>query len=214
ALTLSVQAQESGFQAELRHEGDHFKEDCGHFTLKGIGSCGQLLFTGHPFHIAAGSIAPQNGFAFGPAFVTHLNAGENWRLSWNADVVGSTNGSWRAGVYMKAVLVRFKTPKPGTAPPSSNRPPLHPVLNAYAQGMSLNKIDYFGLGPATTPQGRSFFGMRETIVGGNVLWPVSRTLNLSLYGEANGRFVAIRGSHHQGSPSIEQVYTEATAPGL
>jgi len=56
--------------------------------------------------------------------------------------------------------------------------------------------------------------MRETIVGGNVLWPVSRTLNLSLYGEANGRFVAIRGSHHQGSPSIEQVYTEATAPGL
>lgn len=29
-----------------------------------------------------------------------------------------------------------------------------------------------------------------------------------------GRFVDIRGSHGQGSPSLDQVYTEATAPGL
>jgi hypothetical protein len=58
--------------------------------------------------------------------------------------------------------------------------------------------------------------MREIIPGVNAIVPVSilKWLNLSLYGEANGRFVDIRGSHGQPSPSIEQLYTETTAPGL
>jgi hypothetical protein len=37
---------------------------------------------------------------------------------------------------------------------------------------------------------------------------------LSLFGEANGRFVAIRAENSQSSPSIGQLYTDATAPGL
>jgi hypothetical protein len=210
---------ESQFAADLRHEGDKFKESCGHFDLKSFADCGQLLFTGHPFHIAAGSIAPQNGFSFGPSLVAHLTPNESWRLSWNADLVASTNGSWRAGVYMKSIYIKPRkiVMKPG-GPPGTSKPKLavqeYPVLNVYAEGISLNKITYFGLGPATTPQGRSFFGMREVIAGGSALWPVYEPLKLSLYGEANGRFVDIRGSRGQSSPSIEQIYTDATAPGL
>ena len=56
--------------------------------------------------------------------------------------------------------------------------------------------------------------MRETIVGANVIWPIFSPLNISLYGEMNGRFVAIRASAGQPSPSIDQLYAEATAPGL
>jgi len=58
--------------------------------------------------------------------------------------------------------------------------------------------------------------MRETIPGINAWWPIypRPTMEISLYGEVNGRFVAIRGSPGQPSPSIEQLYTEATAPGL
>ena len=56
--------------------------------------------------------------------------------------------------------------------------------------------------------------MTETIAGGNAILPVWRTLDLSLFGEINGRFVDLRGNQSQSSPSIEQVFTEATAPGL
>src|ERR1019366_144769 len=62
------------------------------------------------------------------------------------------------------------------------------------------------------------FGMRETIVGANAVVPVTLSalapLNLSLYGEANGRFTAIRGDTVEPNPSIGQLYTDATAPGL
>src|SRR5215470_806930 len=175
-LALGAWAQESQFQAELRHEGEHFKKDCGQFSLKSIGSCGQLLFTGHPLHVAAGSIAPQNGFAFGPAFVTHLTPNERWRINWNGDAVASSNGSWRAGVYMKAIYIPEEkiVMRPGGAGKPKPKLAVHPypVFNVYAQGISLNKLTYFGSGPETTPEGRSFYGMRETIVGTNVLWPL------------------------------------------
>jgi hypothetical protein len=88
------------------------------------------------------------------------------------------------------------------------------VFSLYAQATSLNKITFFGLGPDTTEAGRTFFGMTETIVGGNVVKPFSGHLNASLFGEMNGRFVSIRESNGQNSPSISQIYNEATAPGL
>jgi hypothetical protein len=61
--------------------------------------------------------------------------------------------------------------------------------------------------------------MNETIVGVSAIKPVfewksMRWLNLSLLGEVNGRFVDIRGEQGQSSPSIETLYSDATAPGL
>jgi hypothetical protein len=44
--------------------------------------------------------------------------------------------------------------------------------------------------------------------------PFYQPLNASFYGEINGRFVDIRPSTGQPSPSIGTLYTEATAPGL
>src|SRR5260370_37735641 len=95
-------------------ELDKLKENCG--DLKKFGGCAQELFTGQPIHIAVGSIAPQNGFGAGVAYVGHKTT-DNWRKSWNADAVGSINGSWRAGAYLKlvhtpnnAIGVGFGTP--------------------------------------------------------------------------------------------------------
>ncbi len=205
-LAGPIQAQESQLHAEFRREGESFKSNCAKFNLKSFVGCGEVLFTGHPLHIAVGSIAPQNGFGLGPAFVTHWTPNENWRLNFNADAVVSSNGSWRAGVYGKAVLTKIA---PGT---TTVRP--QPVFHVYAQATSLKKISYFGLGPDTARADQTFFGMRETVVGGNVIYPVFKPLNLALQAEANGRFVDIRGNHKSSSPSIEQVHTEATAPGL
>jgi hypothetical protein len=230
---------ESALGAEFRLERGRFDTSClgkppdkSDSQGRSIAGCAQVLFTDHPLHIAVGSIAPQNGFGAGLALVTHYDA-TKWFFKWDVDTIGSVNGSWRAGVYMTIIRATAPQIKPkikvhgiGDSQPQGNdaETPIHsklavspyPVFNIYVQGISLNKLGFFGLGQNTTTAGRSFFGMTQSIVGGNAIIPVrwTRGLNLSLLGEANGRFVDIRGAHGQPSPSIEVLYTPATAPGL
>jgi hypothetical protein len=149
------------------------KESC--FDLKGIPDCAEELFTGKPIHIAVGSIAPQDGFGLGLAYVGHKTT-DNWRDSWDADAVGSTNESWRAGLYVKFVHtpnspigVAFGIPP--AVKTNLTEMPEHTVFGLYAQAISLNKLTYFGLGPSSTAAGRSFYGMTEAIVGGNAVKP-------------------------------------------
>jgi hypothetical protein len=233
ALSSLALAQESTLHAELRREGERVSEACDTFGFKLLSGCAYTLFTDHPLHIAAGSMPPQNGFGVGGAFVWSKNT-KNWRMSWDLDAVGSTNGSSRTGGYMQMIHtphpqkgpIKVVIPTPGEAPKNEEKPKAaerftHPytVINLYAQTISLNKLNYFGLGNDTTLAGASVFGMSQTIVGGNVIkpifeWPAIRALNLSLQGEINGRFVDLRGEHGQSAPSIETLYSEATAPGL
>ena len=104
-------AQESQLQAELRGEGERVSESCGTLSFKSVPGCAYTLFTDHPFHIAVGSMPPQNGFGFGAAFVWSKNT-KNWRLSWDVDAVGATSAAWRAGAYMKLI----HTPHPANNP--------------------------------------------------------------------------------------------------
>ena len=212
-------AQTSGSKTvDNPSEWAKFKESCGSFDLKQAGGCGELLFTGQPLHIAVGSLSPQNGFGAGLAYVGFIQPTETWRPSWNADAVATENGSWRAGVYFKFVHTpQFKTTVHYGKPKiKSNLTelPEHTVVNVYAQAITLNKLAFFGLGPFSTEAGRSYFGMQEVIAGTNVVKPVFARWNVSLLGEMNGRFVDIRPSNGNSSPSIETLYTEATAPGL
>jgi hypothetical protein len=230
ASTLAV-SQESKLHAELRREGERASEACGSFSFKAVPGCAYTLFTDHPLHIAAGSLPPQNGFGLGGAFVWSQNT-HNWRMSWDVDASGAISGSWRAGGYMTLVHtphpagrgVGVSIPKPGETPkPGATSAPsfTHPytVFNFYAQTISLNKLNFFGLGNDTTLAGASLFGMRQTIIGASAIKPVFewagiRWLNLSLLGEMNGRFVDLRQEHGHSVPSIETLYTNATAPGL
>jgi len=225
-------AQEGTLQADFRRESERVSDACGRFSVKAVPGCGIALFTDHPLHIAAGSMPPQNGFSLGAAFVAAKNT-ENWRLSWDVDAVGSFSGSWRAGGYMKlvhtprepvrvvnpVVLQPGETQKIPVAKPQINLVHPYTVFNLYAQTISLNKLNFFGLGNDSALAGASVFGMREAIVGGSVIkpvyeWSAIKKLNLALLGEVNGRFVDIRGENGQSYPSIESVYTNASAPGL
>jgi hypothetical protein len=225
-------AQESMLQAEFRRESERVSDACKDFAFKTVPGCAIELFTDHPLHIAAGSMPPQNGFGAGAAFVADKNT-RSWRLSWDMDAVGSTNGSWRAGGYMKMIhtpVIQIKPiiPMTGGTPQSAperrteqSKLTVHPytVLNLYAQSISLNKLYFFGLGNASPLAGQSVFGMTQTIVGGNVVkpvyeWPAITGLKLALLGEVNGRFVNLRGDPGQSVPSLETLYTNATAPGL
>lgn len=213
--------QESQLAADFRHEHQDLADSCGKGPKDFMG-CAQTLFTDHPLHIAVGSIAPQNGFGAGLAFVTHYTPNEKWRLSWDFDAIGSSNASWRAGGYMKIIHTppRVITPiavttTPDSKPPKSNlavRP--FTVFNVYAQGIGLNKLFYFGEGPNTLPAGQSVFSEQQAIVGGNGIVPIYQPLALSLFGEINGRFVTIGSPQNQGAPSIGTLYDNATAPGL
>ncbi|MBZ5655390.1 MAG: hypothetical protein LAO56_08920 [Acidobacteriia bacterium] len=226
-------SQEGDLRADFRREGERIRDACKTFNFSSGMECAILFFTDHPLHIAVGSIAPQNGFGVGGAFVTEKNT-TNWRLSWDVDAVVSNNVSWRAGGYMKMIhtpkenirVIRPVVSKPGetpgTAPAKKPRINLvHPysVFNLYAQSTSLNRLNFFGPDNDSTVSGKSVFGMTETIVGANVIkpvfeWSAISKLNLALLGEANGRFVNIRGNHGESAPSIETVYTDAQAPGL
>jgi hypothetical protein len=224
-LTSAVAtAQNEGWlHADFRNEGERVGDACGKFGFKPAMACGIELFTDHPLHITAGSLPPQNGFGVGGAFVAARNT-TNWRWSFDADAVGTTNGSWRTGGYF--TLVHNPPRKLHPIPPGDKKPrkPIvsvhrYTVYNLYGQTISLNKLNYFGEGNDSALAGASVFGMRQTIVGGNVTkpvveWPAIEPLKLSLFGEANGRFVNIRGAGGQSVPSIETVYTNATAPGL
>ena len=210
-------AQNEGMLAsDFRREGQQFGAECGSF--KSIPSCGQLLFTGHPMHLAVGSLAPGNGMSFGPAFVYDPDT-KNWRFNLNMDGVVSTNQSWRTGIYLKAA----RTPsKPSTVvvlqhrpahPLKPSPPPPAPEMNFYAQGISLNQLSYYGLGNSTLRTREALYEMRQVVAGMNGLLPFGNS-GFGLFGEINGRSVEIR--PHQGgpAPSIEQLYTNATAPGL
>ena len=210
--------QDTTTNAAKQDPGDEigkFKNNC---PFKHVIGCAEVLFTGQPVHIAVGSLAPQNGFAGGLAYVGHKDT-ENWSRSWSADAVASGNGSWRAGGYLKFVDTRLIDPIPqmGTHGIETANLPVYteqPVFNLYLQSISLNKLTFFGEGPGTSVAGRSFYGMTETVLGGSTVRPIYARLNMGLYGEINGRAVDIRPSPNQESPSIEQVYTPASAPGL
>ena len=202
-------------QQDPPDEVGKLKKNC---PFKHILGCAEVLFTGQPLHIAMGSMPPQNGFGAGLAYVGHKDS-EDWSTSWSADAMGSNNGSWRAGFFVKFVDTHLKAPTPvfGTGSAESTDFPVYteqPVFNLYEQSISLNKLTFFGEGPHTTTAGRSFFGMTEHIVGGNLIRPVYERLNVGVYGEVNGRAVDIRPSPGQLSPSIEMAYNALTAPGL
>lgn len=214
--SLTASAQETKLGGDFRGEGTRFKKKCAKLEFKKIPSCLQVLATDHPLHLAIGSIAPQNGVAAGVAFVHDENVSERWSLNYNADGVASMNGSWRAGLYIKAKPRRTKPVGISTSP-TGNEPSgeaLIPEINLYSEAISLNKLFYFGLGPFSLKTDQAFYGMTETVSGINAIVPIFNRLGVSLFGEFNGRTVSLRGRHGDTSPSIEQLYTEATAPGL
>src|SRR5579872_1748271 len=188
-LAAPALAQESQFHADLRREGGEIGQSCNGFNAKQLVGCVVTLATDGPFHFAVGSLPPLNGMGFGLAFAEHYTPNEQWRISWNADGVVASSGSWRAGAYMKfihipagpGIIVR----RPGTAQPARSEPVTiteYPVFNVYAQAISLNTLP--------VEAGQSTFSEKQTVVGANVVYPLAnlaaiRPLRPSLVGAIN-----------------------------
>lgn len=190
------------------------------------------------------NLAPGNGVALGALFKDSELPTRRWRINYQVDGQGALNGSWTAGGFltMRLAPVEKAGGQPGESQNGSpspttdqKKPHIRPrtvvvqgpmpkhlpelgenetklLLNFYGFHTSLNQVSYYGIGPQTSLTNRAFFAMRESIVGVNA----DRVLKYGfhLLGEVNGRWPNIGGNHGQSSPSIEQIYSEATAPGL
>jgi hypothetical protein len=222
-VSASALAQnESRLARDFRVEGEALRK-CGQFSLGSMMDCGQTLVMGQPVHIAVGNLAPQNGFGAGLAFVEHANLKNGWRLNWNADGIATPNGSWRVGGFMKSYRLSGGLPHPiypGQGSAKAPKGPLFgsaPVLNLYSDTTSLNRVDFYGLGPNTAQTSQTTFGFRENITGVSTTVPLNGflpQLRLALLGELNGRFPSVRSGSEKTIPSIEERFTEADAPGL
>jgi hypothetical protein len=223
-LRQAPAGHQSQLGAEFALQSTRIAGAC-HAQLSSLFKCPVEFVTDHPLHLAVGSLAPQNGFAVGPAFVTHRYSDAH-DLSWNADAVRAPGGSWRAGVYFKAVLtpvaetvvVPIETSAAETPADLVIHP--YPIIDAYAQTMSLGTVFFYGLGPDTRKADQSAFGMQETVVGTHVIYPLAgtrafRALNLSVTGEVNGRFIDLKDADRSKKvPSLAALYDEQTAPGM
>src|SRR5579863_6900789 len=200
---MGIAQNETRFGSDLRREREALKA-CGQISK--IADCGQTLVLGQPLHIAVGSLAPGNGFGTGLALVGHKNFVNEWRTNFSFDAVATMNSSWRAGGYMKA----FKLA-------GGNQYHTAPLFYLYSQSISLNRVDYFGLGPATTPLTHTTFGFSANITGADAIVPVSlngKVPKFAIVAELNGRFPSVRPGVETNIPSINSLFTESTAPGL
>jgi hypothetical protein len=210
-------AQEGGLQADLRREGQELSSSCDALNPKALAGCAQVLFTGKPLHIAVESFAPGNGVGFGLGFHEEHNTAR-WRFSVDSVADASVNASWRAGVYGKAVLTGKKkiivvTETTDTTPaPAAALDLRRPTFNFLAETITLNQLAFYGLGPLTAKTDRTFYGMDHRYVGANAVIPLR--FGFSVMGELAGRWFGARGRHGQNSPSIEEAFSAATAPGL
>lgn len=196
---------ESRLHRDFRVEGEALKS-CGKFSFGSLSECGQTLVMGQPIHIAIGSLAPQNGVGIGLAFVEHKNFANEWRASWDLDAQAATSGSWRAGLYMKAYRL-----------PAGLQYRVAPLFNLYSQSISLERVDYFGLGQDSSAASHTTFGMSENITGIDAALPFkigSGGPKIAVVAEINARFPSLRRGGTSSLPSIETLFTEATAPGL
>jgi hypothetical protein len=222
AATPSGDGHESRIRSDLRREWlelhpctEQEVKPCNPFSLGHIVGDAQTLVTGQPLHIALGSLAPQNGFAFGLAFVEHKNYANHWRTTFDTDAVATPNGSWRAGAYAKAFRLESHKIVVVEGPGNKRGPFFHvsPLFNLYAEATWLNHIDFYGLGPNTIPAAKTSYGMTETMAGASAILPFNH-FGLSLNAELNGRLPQLRGDHSESNPSIEQRNNNQTAPGL
>jgi hypothetical protein len=225
-LLTKVEAQtanppdESALAAAIRTEGDRIGEDCSK-GFAGTAGCAITFVTDHPFHVALGSIAPQNGFGVGGS------GGWTWNnvtfpSDFSADAVRAPGGAWRAGAYLTIAHADDRLPqpvRPGEGTPASAFVRTQPVYQLYVHSISRPVVRYYGLGNASARDAGRAFALNQTMFGGNAIVPLSRLtperMELALVGGLAGRHMKTGDAADDQGPKLSgsEIVSDATGFG-
>lgn len=193
---------------EWDREKDKLIQSCGDPAagFAEISSCGGFLFNGGaPLRfIIPQSVVPGGGSALGLTFIQPVDL-PNWAGS-NFTMTGGS--SLREFWFGDAALTLSHRAWGGLHTSARDRF----TVQVYGHAWGLPTMPFYGIGPNTARSNLTDFQQRDFWTGVRVFNPVNRWLNFS----ASGEFLKpqVSGVHDPTVRSIDQFYSEATAPGL
>ncbi len=172
------------------------------FKGKTFFNCAESAFRNRPFHFYAQSIVPGSGVGGGGQYAPDLNFGK-WQNTLKATSVITIRQFWMAELklsMLRTIKRDWNTAQEGLG------------LNFYVHNRSMPLMTFYGLGPNTNVNNSVKFSLRDTAAGGELSTPVRGWLLVG--GKFEGLWPNVSGVTGKNIISIEQQYTEQTAPGL
>lgn len=186
---------------------DEWKSNCALFgdLKKKFIPCATSTFRSCPFHFVAQSIVPGSGVGGGGRYSHDFNEGNGSQDTLQATSFMTIRKFWYAEL-------KFTTIRAITADWNKSGESL--AFTAYARNRSLPVMTFYGLGPATNVNNSVKFSQRDTSAGIELTTPFPEISWLSAGGKVEGLWPNVGGVTGTNVLSIQQVYTEQTAPGL
>lgn len=186
---------------------DQWKRNCSltnDFRKKFI-SCATSTFRSRPFHFLAQSIVPRSGVGGGGRYTRDLNETNGSQDQLQATSVITIRKFW---------LAELKFTSLRSVDTDWNKSGESLKLNFYARNRSLPSMMFYGLGPNTNVNNSVKFSQRDTSAGIEVTSPFPGVSWLSFGGTFEGLWPSVGGVTGTNVVSIQQQYTEHTAPGI
>jgi hypothetical protein len=186
---------------------DQWQRNCSLATdfRKKFISCASSTFRSRPFHFLAQSIVPGSGVGGGGRYSRDLNEANGAQDQLQASSLITIRQFWYAEL-------KFSSQRAIDAEWNKSGESLG--LNIYARNRSLPSMAFYGLGPDSSLSNSVRFSQRDTSAGIEVTTPFPNVPWLSAGGKVEGLWPSIGGVSGDNVVSIQQKYTEQTAPGL
>jgi hypothetical protein len=186
---------------------DQWKSNCAlaHDFAKKFISCATSTFRSRPFHFVAQSIVPGSGVGGGGRYAPDLNEKSGAQNQLQATSVITIRQFW---------LAELKFSSQRSIDKDWNKSGESLGINIYARNRSLPLMTFYGLGPDTNVHNSVKFSERDTSAGIEITTPFPEVSWLSAGGKLEGLWPNVGGVTGSNVVSIQQQYTEQTAPGL
>lgn len=186
---------------------DQWKSNCAlsHDFRKKFMSCATSTFRSRPFHFVAQSIVPGSAVGGGGRYAPDINEKSGAQDQLQATSVITIRKFW---------LAELKFSSQRSIDKDWNKSGESLGLNIYARNRSLPLMTFYGLGPNTNVNNSVKFSQRDTSAGIEVTTPFPEVSWLSAGGKIEGLWPNVGGVTGKNIVSIQQQYTEQTAPGL
>jgi len=186
---------------------DQWKRNCSLLTdfKKKIFDCGSSTFRSRPFHFLAQSIVPGSAVGGGGRYTLDRNEKNGSQDQLQATSVITIRQFWFAELKFSSQRSIDK---------DWNKSGESLGLNIYARNRSLPTMPFYGLGPNTNVNNSVRFSQRDTSAGIEITTPFPDVSWLSAGGKVEGLWPSVGSLTGTNVVSIQEQYTEQTAPGL